>query len=155
MVYKTVFAGQKDLERIITYKKNSIFEGASLSDEERQRIECFIAKKVPEQIDQYKIITKDGMPIGCMLICECGGGFLLDELYIEDEHRGQGIGSHLIKDALLVYRPLHLWVYESNVRAVSLYTRLGAQLVKKENGRLYMSWESNEKTNKKANENIS
>lgn len=149
MNYSTVSAGQEDLERIIMYKKNSIFEGASLSDEEKKRIELFIDKKVPEQIDRYKIIMKDNRPIGCVLICECEDGFLLDELYIEKEHRGQGIGSHLIKEALLEYRPLHLWVYESNERAVSLYTRLGAKVSKKENGRLYMSWSSNEKTNKK------
>ena len=61
-------------------------------------------------------------------------GAVLDNLHVAPERHGHGFGRALIAAAAeWVIRqrpdsPLHLWVYEKNVRAIAFYERLGGRL---------------------------
>ena len=85
------------------------------------------------------IIEGDGCAIGYAIIglgfsVEYGGvdGFL-DEFYIEETHRGRGLGSAALTELAKVARrmkvkALHLEAMPKNDRAARLYQRMGFQL---------------------------
>lgn len=62
-----------------------------------------------------------------------GRDAFLDELYLREDYRGQGIGTRIIQHALDVcqthgVKALHLEVMVQNTRAQELYRRLGFEL---------------------------
>jgi len=76
-----------------------------------------------------KIITINGAAIGVVILEQRDDCDWLDEILIEAEYRGRGIGTSLLKeliaDASARNRPLRLRVLHENHRAKELYERLG------------------------------
>jgi GNAT superfamily N-acetyltransferase len=80
---------------------------------------------------QTRIIVADGIDVGWMIVGEADSAFELHEIYLQPEHQGRGIGSHLIKTLLAEAerhsKPVKLQVLKVNVRARQLYERFGFQ----------------------------
>ena len=82
-----------------------------------------------------------------MLLTNNGNGKLLDELYLEEEYRNNKIGTDIIKNILNKNDVVYLWVYKLNTKAISLYKRLGFQIMEETETRYYMKYsrDNNEK----------
>lgn len=63
---------------------------------------------------------------------------LLDEIYLNSEYRGKGIGTKIIKDIIDNNHKVSLWVYKNNIKAISLYQRLNFKIDKEDEKRYYM-----------------
>lgn len=85
------------------------------------------------------LIGVAGRPVGYLVLTwgyslEFGGrDAFLDELYLREDYRGQGIGTRIIQHVLDVcqthgVKALHLEVMAQNTRAQELYRRLGFEL---------------------------
>ena len=141
MKYELIRSSDKDIDRLIEYKKKTIFEYANnLSNEEIDKINNYVNNEVPRLINDYCNIVVDNKIIGCLLVTNKDDGKLLDELYIEEEYRNKGIGTNIIKDILNNNDIVYLWVYKDNERAISLYKKLGFIIFEETESRYHMKY---------------
>lgn len=141
MNYKLMKANIDDVSILIDYKLKSIFDYAeNLSLEEIKQINNYVKSNVPKQIDDYKVICINDKKVGCLLVVNKDDGVLLDEIYLEEKYRNNGIGTSIIKEILSNYNIVYLWVYKLNTKALSLYKKLGFKIIDETETRYYMKY---------------
>ena len=139
MKYELVKSSNKDIDRLIEYKKRTIFEYAKdLSKEEINKINNYVTNEVPELINDYCNIVVDNKTVGCLLLTKKDDGKLLDEIYLEEEYRNKGIGTSILKEVISSNDIVYLWVYKENIQAISLYKKLGFIVIDETESRYYM-----------------
>lgn len=142
MKYKLEVSSKENIDILIKYKLNSIIEYASdLSNKELDEINTYVKDNVLKQIRNYKLINIDGNIVGCILVENKDDGVIIDELYIEEKYRNNGIGTDLINNVISNNNIVYLWVYKLNVKAIRLYKRLGFIIIKETENRYYMKYE--------------
>ena len=145
--YKLDSSSMKDIDTLIKYKLNSILKYASnLSNKELDEINTYVKDNVPKQLNNYKLINIDSNIVGCILVENKDDGVIIDELYIEEKYRNNGIGTDLINNVISNNNIVYLWVYKLNVKAIRLYKRLEFKIIKETENRYYMQF--NKKNNK-------
>lgn len=139
--YKLELSSNEDIDILIKYKLNSILKYASnLSKKELDEINTYVKDNIPNQINNYKLINIDGNIVGCILIENAYDGIIIDELYIEEKYRNNGIGTDLINNVISNNNIVYLWVYKLNVNAIRLYKRLGFKIIKETENRYCMRY---------------
>ena len=69
MKYDIELATNNDINILIKYKYNNILDYAKdLSQDEIDEITKYVKKSVLKQVNEYKLIKKDDVTIGCFLI---------------------------------------------------------------------------------------
>ena len=99
----------------------------------------------PADLDYYEgQMASDYLPGVDLTVAEVNGvvagfsglhGRELAMLFVDADHRGHGVGSALLNDALARIPDLILDVNEQNTRALGLYTSLGFKVEPKPPGR--------------------
>lgn len=141
MEYKLLTSSNKDINRLIEYKKRTIYEYAKdLSNEEIDKINKYVTSEVPKLINDYCNIVVDNKIVGCLLLTNKDDGKLLDEIYLEEEYRDKGIGTKIIKNILNNNDIVYLWVYKENKKAISLYKKLEFYAIEETESRYYMRY---------------
>lgn len=141
MQYKLIDANLDKRDKLIKYKLDTIFEYANgLSKKEKDKITDYVNQNIDEYLNQYKVIIYDNRVIGGFLIRSHLDGVLLDEIYIENEYRNRGIGKNIINDIISKNNTIYLWVYKKNIKAISLYNKLGFKIIEKTDTRYFMKY---------------
>lgn len=141
MDYDLVKSSNNYMEKLIEYKKNSIFEYVfDLSAEEIKKISDYAYDNVLNNIDNYKNIVIDGSIVGCLLLTDKDYGVFLDEIYLEKGYRNKEIGTDIIKKVILENDVIYLWVYKLNNKEISLYMKLGFKIIEDMGNRYYMKY---------------
>lgn len=138
-MYELMDALEEHLELIKKYKLNTIMEYATdIEDEEKNKIIKYVNKHVKEDLKKYKIILTNSDIIGCLLVVNYEDGIMLDEIYLEEDYRNQGIGSKILKKLINENDIIYLWVYKNNGKAIKLYTKLNFKIVNETDTRYFM-----------------
>ena len=141
MNYKLIKSSNDDIKKLIDYKKKTIFEYAKdLSSNEINKINNYVKNNVPKSLNNYSNIVVDDKIVGCLLLTDRDDGILLDEIYLEEEYRNKGIGTDIIKNVISNNDIIYLWVYKENLKAVSLYKKLGFNVIEATESRYYMRY---------------
>ena len=141
MDYKLIKSSNDDIEKLIDYKKKTIFEYAKdLSENEINKINNYVKNNVPKLLNNYSNIVVDNKVVGCLLLTDKDDGTLLDEIYLEEKYRNKGIGTNIIKEVINNNDIIYLWVYKENVQAISLYKKLGFNVIEETESRYYMKY---------------
>ena len=141
--YILVKAAKKDIPRLIKYKKDIIhMYNKDLSEDEKNKINEYVTNSVSEMFKDYYNIVLDDKIIGSILLKDIQEGKLIDEIYIEKEFRNNGIGTDIIMKVVKKSnnKNIYLWVYKENIKAVSLYKRLGFKIIDQTESRYYMEY---------------
>ena len=141
--YILVKAAKKDIPRLIKYKKDIIYMyNKDLSEDEKNKINEYVTNSVSEMCKDYYNIVLDDKIIGSILLKDIQEGKLIDEIYIEKEFRNNGIGTDIIMKVVKKSnnKNIYLWVYKENIKAVSLYKRLGFKIIDETESRYYMKY---------------
>lgn len=139
MKFNLTKATETDIEYIKYAKLYNIFKYAhDLSDDEIERINNYANKTIPLEIKDYRMITINDVKIGCVFVANKDDGVMLDEIFVEKEYRGKGIGTKIINDIIKNNKIVYLWVYKDNKKAISLYERLGFIVKDETQNRFYM-----------------
>lgn len=139
--YKLIKSSTNDVDRLIEYKKRTIYEYAKdLTNDEIDEINSYVISEVPKSLDDYCNILVNAKIVGCLLLTDRDDGKLLDEIYLEEEYRNKGIGTDIIKRIIDSNKIVYLWVYKENVKAISLYSKLGFIIIDETDTRYYMKY---------------
>lgn len=142
MNYILVKSSNDDVEKLIEYKKETVFKYANnLSEEEKNKINNYINNNIASEIKNYCNIVINDNIVGCLSLIDKEDGKLLDEIYLKKEYRNKGIGTDIIKNITKENNIIYLWVYKSNTKAISLYKKLGFSIIQEEKTRYYMKYE--------------
>ena len=145
-MYKLVKSSKKDIPRLVQYKKDIIYMySKDLAEDERNKIDEYVITSVNEMFKDYYNIIIDDKIIGSICIRDLENAKLLDEIYLEKEFRNKGIGTDIIRKIIENNESVCLWVYKENIKAVSLYKRLGFTIEEETNSRYYMCYNNLEK----------
>ena len=122
----------EDVERIYQFNKQLIHDYETLENIDYDKVLNWVQKKIENGIHEYTTIYADGEKAGYYHFYKNQDAeFEIDDLYIFPEFQNKGIGSKVIsKCCSAVNMPVILYVYIKNQRAVSLYRRLGFEVVK-------------------------
>lgn len=141
-LYELVDSTSNDIETIIDYKCNNIFEyDYDLEPEEKKKIRKYVENDILVEIDNFKMIKVGNKLVGTVGVIDYEDGKMIDEIFIEESYRNKGIGTAIITDVLDKYDRVYLWGYKDNERAVNLYKRLGF-VVKEDNDKRYFMLKS-------------
>lgn len=139
MKYDLRNANNSDINYLKEVKANTIFSYATnLTSSEKNKINNYIDRQILLEVKNYKIIMSNDKIIGCYLVTKKVNDILIDEIFIEESYRDKGIGTNIINVVLKKYNIVHLWVYKENVKAISLYKKLGFEVVEETQTRYYM-----------------
>ena len=139
MKYTLIPAEKNNIELLINYKLETIFEYASnLDKEEIDKINNYVYKQVPKQLNNYKMIVVDDKIIGSVLLEIVDNKKILDEIYIIKDYRNKKIGTNIINEILKTNKKLHLMVYKNNIKAINLYKRIGFNIEDETETRYFM-----------------
>lgn len=140
-------AKNEDVERIYQLCKQLIHDYEDIENIDYDKVLNWVRKKIEKCINEYTTIYADGKKVGYYHFYKNEDAeFEIDDLYIFPEFQNKGIGSKVIsKCCSAVNAPVMLYVFIKNHRAVSLYKRLGFEVVKKIKDSRYIMKKNNNK----------
>lgn len=133
-------AQMEDFERIYELSKQLIDDYEEIENIDYEKVLSWVRKKIEKCIDEYTVIYVDGEKAGYYRFFKNDEDvFEIDDLYIFSAFQNRGIGSTVIEKCCSeVNEPVILYVFSKNVRAVSLYERLGFEVIKSIKGSRYI-----------------
>ena len=129
-----------DIEEIYLLCKNLIDKYEDKSVIDYQKVLLWVKNKIEKSISEYQAIYYQGNRAGYVhCFINEDGIYEIDDLYIFDEFQNKTIGTTVIKQICeKCDKDLMLYVFIKNKRAVSLYRRLGFEIVKTVNNTRYI-----------------
>lgn len=115
-----------DISEIYAQAKNLIDTYEDISSIDYEKVLAWVKQKITVNIHQYRCAAADGKKCAYFRLCEDGE---LDDLYVLPPFQGHGIGSEILKKCIAdSAKPLYLYVFRRNKRAISLYEKFGFSL---------------------------
>ncbi len=139
--FKLVRARKKDYENLCNYKRQSIFDFNDVPKQDYDKINNYLNTSFKKFIKFFQMIMINDITIGCVGVRDFEDGVLIDEIWIDKDYRGIGIGSKILKDILEKHNKIYLWVYKKNIKAFNLYKRLGFKIKEETENRYKMLFE--------------
>lgn len=138
-------ARPEDIEPIYALCKELIHRYEQLETIDYDRVMAWVRRKIQASIGEYTVVYANGQKAGYYHFYKNEDGqFEIDDLYVFPEFQNQGIGSGVIKKCCAsVSAPVMLYVFIENKRAVSLYKRLGFEVIQIVHGSRYMMKRNN------------
>ena len=91
----------------------------------------WVKRKIEKTISQYTRIYKDGELCGYFSFNPDGEKYELDDFYIFEGFRGQGIGTYVLEKCLSdTDKTVFLYVFKKNTVALNMYIKHGFKPVK-------------------------
>lgn len=115
--------------------------------------ESFLEGQFQAQLASYRarfpesdhvLVCAGGEPVGRLWVERSASGILIVDVALTPAHRGAGIGTSLLHNLMAEARsadvPIRLSVDKDNLRAISLYRRLGFRMVSEDEMRMRMEY---------------
>ena len=116
-------ATRSDIPVIFAQAKQLIDTYEDLSAIDYDQVMGWMERKISENIFRYCCVRKDQQPCAYYCLCEDGE---LDDLYVLPAFQNMGIGSEIMHKCIEESeKPLYLYVFSRNTRAISFYERFG------------------------------
>ena len=124
-------AKDEDIEPIYQLCKQLILDYEDLENIDVERVFSWVHKKIADSISEYTVVYVDGCKAGYYHFYKNEDAcYEIDDLYIFKEFQNRGIGTAIIQECCLaVDKPVMLYVFIKNHRAISLYQKLGFEIV--------------------------
>jgi len=129
-------AEQKDAERIVDILRASrerFLPFAPMQFSAERDLKWVRGKLIPSGGVRLAQIEENS--VGVLAFSQSEDVAWIDQLYLQPEFVRQGIGSALLNHALdRLPRPVHLWAFQENDRAIAFYEHHGFKAIKRTDG---------------------
>ena len=124
-------ATSSDIEYLYQLSKQQIDDYENIEGMDYEKVLNWVHKKIENSIDEYTAIYVNGKKAGYYHFYKNEAGlYELDDLYIFSEFQSHGVGTTITRKCCSsVDEPVVLYVFIKNQRAVSLYQRLGFDII--------------------------
>ncbi|MBQ7699097.1 MAG: GNAT family N-acetyltransferase [Clostridia bacterium] len=131
-------AQPEDVETIFRLCKENIDKYEDISSIPYDEVIEWVQRKINKCISEYTRIYKDGALCGYYRVHLDENEYELDDFYLFEEYRRQGIGSAVLEKCIKeADKPVYLYVFKRNEGAVKLYKKFGFE-VKEDLGTRYI-----------------
>ena len=121
-----VSAEERDIPVILAQAKNLIDTYEDVESIDYDKVLAWVARKTAEHISEYRCVIADGERCAWYRLCDDGE---LDDLYVLPAFQCRGIGTEVMRRCIRQSeKPLWLYVFSRNIRAISFYERFGFYL---------------------------
>ena len=120
-------AERVDCDIIFSQLKELIDAYEDLSSIHYEKVLAWCRRQIEENISQYTCIVADGQKAGWYNLSASDDDRMeLDNFYVLPKFRNQGIGSAALERCFAsTAKPIFLYCFTKNTRAMSLYSRMG------------------------------
>lgn len=127
-------AQKEDINQIFDLNQKLIDQYENVEMIDYDRVMKWVKKKIETYIHDYQAIYYEGKKVGYLYLHDEADKLELDDFYILENYRNQGIGSQVLRDCLTIstkkQRELFLYIFSKNVRAIALYQSFGFEIIK-------------------------
>ena len=124
-------AEASDIETLFQLNKDLIDRYENISQIDYSKVLSWVLNKLKTHISEYTCIFCNDQKVGYYHFHSVDKKMELDDLYIFPPYQSKGIGSEVIRKCIAeTDLPIFLYVFIKNVKAVSLYKRLGFRVIK-------------------------
>ena len=132
-------ASKDDLDLIVeaeVYTTQELYGDEDMPDEVIDEL----IQDSKDSISHTRMILLNDEPIGILQAYELEGYWYIGEIYLEEEHRGQGIGRDVLEYEIDNHSDeiLCLNVYKTNTHAIELYESSGFEVTEEDDERYIM-----------------
>ncbi len=133
-------ANEDDIELIYELCERLIQKYECLELIDHPKVLKWVRKKIERSIGEYTVIYADDHKAGYYhFFLNEDGQYEIDDLYVFPKYRNRGIGTEVINLCCAsVDAPVMLYVFIRNERAVSLYKKLGFEIIEIVNNSRYI-----------------
>lgn len=122
-------AQPEDAETILRLCKENIDKYEDINSIPYDEVIGWVRRKINKSISEYTRVYKDGVLCGYYRFHPDGDKYELDDFYLFESYRGQGIGSAVLEKCLgEADKTVYLYVFKRNEGAVRLYKRSGFEV---------------------------
>ena len=122
-------ARPEDAEAIFAFAEELVREYEDPAEVDFAEAFAWMRWKVTGRIGEYVRVTADERTAAFYRFAPEDGRMELDDLYVVPEFRGRGIGTEIVRRCCgSTEKPVFLYVFRKNERAVALYERLGFRI---------------------------
>ena len=123
MTLQFVPAEESDIPVIFEQARNLIDAYEDIDSIDYDKVLAWVKRKIRNHICEYQCVIVDGERCGYYRLCADGE---LDDLYVLPKFQNRGIGSHILNKCIHISeKPVYLYVFIRNTRAIALYERFG------------------------------
>lgn len=120
----------RDIEPLFQLNKDLIDHYENRSQIDYSKVLSWVLNKIKNHISEYTCIFLANQKVGYYRFHSVNEKMELDDIYIFPPYQDQGIGSEIIRKCIAeTDLPIFLYVFIKNTKAVSLYKKLGFQIV--------------------------
>ena len=120
---------QNDIKKIYELSKNLILTYEDIDHIDLEKVLNWVHKKIELQISEYTQIYDQNHHVGYIHIIN-DQEIEIDDFYIFDNYQNQGIGTTILNQIITQSnKSIFLYVFINNGKAVSLYKRVGFEIV--------------------------
>lgn len=121
-----VSAEESDIPVIFAQAKNLIDTYEDVEAIDYDKVLGWVERKIAACIAEYRCVIADGERCAWYRLCDDGE---LDDLYVLPAFQCRGIGTQIMEKCIRQSeKPLWLYVFSRNIRAISFYERFGFSL---------------------------
>ena len=144
-------AGAEDIDVLYEFNRELIDRYEDPDSIDMDEVFAWVRRKLEKCIGEYTCVTADSEKAGYFRFHDRGVEMELDDLYIFPEFRGRGIMTEVIKRCCAqADKPVMLYVFAENTRAVALYERHGFEIAERVGGTRYIMRREKQKRNGEA-----
>ncbi len=123
-------ATEADIETLFALNKTLIDRYEDVASIDYEKVLGWVRRKICANICQYVRVTADGQCAGYYRFCPAEGKMELDDLYVLPPFQNRGIGTAILQKCIAqTDKPVFLYVFAKNLRAIALYERLGFRII--------------------------
>ena len=125
-------------EKVLNMNKNEL---------ERQVLEA--EEQIRENLNEYKMILANLEEIGFISIIDLDNEIVIDNIYIINEFRNNGVGTYILKEIIRTnFKPIFIDIDKNYSNLINICQNIGFVLEEETENKLYMKYQNEKEENK-------